>query len=233
MPTDKLVNWKFNNVVINISFLFYSSRFLLKTKIWAWSVVVYASISSKVSICLSRWVSKVLSAWTSHWDQMLMIRMNSKWMLWTVVEWCHWKVRRYPLPWRHLAMQVGYSQQVCKSWFTNHWDSVCNISHAIMTLIKPNNTLLILLFPSSLFLLKLTSSIISQNNSWHMYGTILLKNQLFDGQGVIKKMTSTDTHGEGCTAYHRETAEYFLYCTFSDPPRQPIPSLVEKLFQLK
>lgn len=54
MPTDKLVNWKFNNVVINISFLFYSSRFLLKTKIWAWSVVVYASISSKVSICLSR-----------------------------------------------------------------------------------------------------------------------------------------------------------------------------------
>lgn len=66
-----------------------------------------------------------------------------------------------------------------------------------------------------------------------MYGTILLKNQLFDGQGVIKKMTSTDTHGEGSTAYYRETAEYFLYCTFSDPHHQPIPSLVEKLFQLK
>lgn len=54
MPTDKLVNWKFNNDVIKISFSFYSSRFLLKTKILVWSVVVYASILSKVSICLSR-----------------------------------------------------------------------------------------------------------------------------------------------------------------------------------
>lgn len=165
MPTDKLVNWKFNDVVIKISFAFYSSRFLLKTKISAWSVAVYASILSKVSICRSRWVSKVLLAWTSHWDQRPMIRMISKWMLWTVVEWCHWKVQRYPLPWRHLAIQVGYSQQVCMSWFTNHWDSVGNISRAMMTLIKPNNTFLIFLIPSPLLLLKLTSIITTQNNN--------------------------------------------------------------------